>query len=656
MAYNLSNEFRFINRKKVFGDNRLDIFEKYGEEATITDFSILLGGIYFDTNTIDGRGLSHRTGSWWLEDYDGNNRVFRVDGYGLIGTDDVNTRFNGIRPGLPYYLISSECSNLSRGINGVNEVLFGEYPQMAVGKDLSTELEIKFNDGNLLPTGKEYTTDSVYYQDIDKKFSLRTHAEYEYNGNKYIRFVADENGDGKVLSNGMTVELGKPYWISVEPVSWLVDDNKHWTISKKILVSGIQFCSHKNYDGIFVGSVIRGFMFYYLSKDIIPSNVNNLTNTSNTVNLPVLDVDDVTNEDVIDDFERKLSDVDSSNVADSSINTNLKNPYDFDLDSVSEDEIIQGCIDSSVPVFLHGASSEGKSARVKQIDPKLVKLSLAGITPEKLNGRSVYNSVKDVMEDKKPTWLERLEEVCISEPDKNHILFLDELSNALPSIQGMVYHLVLDREVNDRWPLPDNARIVLAGNEMKDSLAANKVVEPLFNRCAHVYIKTRLFDWLIWASETGIHPSIYSFMVYTNGRALRSNFNGEKPNADPRKWEMASKVLYSTGQPEMIKSLVGEEITREFCEFCNQKVITLDDVLKNNYDSNYLSNLNTAEKYATVVGLSCVDKNNLEIVRDFVNNLGQEFVSVFDSIWCSGNEERLELIAEIKMDQKVKKL
>jgi len=646
MAYNLINEFRFINMKKVFGDNRLDIFEKYGEEAAITDFSILLGGIYFDTNTIDGRGLSHRTGSWWLEDYDGNNRVFRVDGYGLIGTDDVNTRFNGIRPGLPYYLISSECSNLSGGINGVNEVLFGEYPQMAVGKDLSTELEIKFNDGDLFPTGKEYTTDSVYYQDTDKRFSARTHTEYEYNGNKYIRFVADENGDGKVLSNGMTVELGKPYWISVEPISWLVDDNMQWAIIKKIILSGIQFCSHKNYDGIFVCSLIRGFMIQYLANDIIPSNLNN-----NIINNAVGKND----EDVIDDLERKLT-ADNSNVADNNLNMNLKNPYDFDMDVVSEDEIIRGCIDSSVPVFLHGASSEGKSARVKQIDPKLIKLSLAGITPEKLNGRSVYNSLKDTMEDKKPTWLERLECICASEPSENHILFLDELSNALPSIQGMVYHLVLDREVNDRWKLPDNARIVLAGNEMKDSLAANKVVEPLFNRCAHVYIKTRLSDWLIWASENKIHPSIYSFMIYKNGAALRSKFDGEKPNADPRKWEMASKVLYSTGQPEMIRSLVGEEITREFCEFCNQKVITLDDVLKGNYDNNFISNLNTAEKYATVVGLSYVNKDDLEIVRDFVDELGQEFVSVFDSIWCSGNEERLEIIAEMKMNQKVKKL
>ena len=647
MSYNLnrlSNEFRFLEMGQVLGNNRLDIFEKYGVEAAITDFSILLGGIYVDTNTIDGRGLKNRTGSWWLYDSYENNLASRIDGYGMCLTDDVNTRFNGIRPGVPFYTISSECSNLSSGINGVNEVLFGEYPQMAVGKDLSTELEIKFNDGDLFPTGKEYRTDSVYYHNMDKGFSLRTHTEYEYNGNKYIRFVADENGDGKVLSNGMTVELGKPYWICVEPITWLVDDDKQWAIIKKIILSGIQFCSHEHYDGNFSESFVESFMMQYLANDIIPSNLNN-----NIINNAVGKND----EDVIDDLERKLT-ADNSNVADNNLNMNLKNPYDFDMDVVSEDEIIRGCIDSSVPVFLHGASSEGKSARVKQIDPKLVKLSLAGITPEKLNGRSVYNSVKDVMEDKKPTWLERLEDVCSSEPDKNHILFLDELSNALPSIQGMVYHLVLEREVNDRWSLPDNARIVLAGNEMKDSLAANKVVEPLFNRCAHVYIKTDLKDWLIWASQNKIHPSIISFMIYTKGKYLRSKFDGEKPNADPRKWEMVSKVLYKVKKPEMIRALVGENIAREFCKFCNTKIISLDDVLNGNYDYNYLSMLDETEKYAIVVELCNVDIDNLEVVRKFLSNLGEGYLTTFDLIYCFDKKEKMDAIVE--QYQKVKKI
>lgn len=37
---------------------------------------------------------------------------------------------------------------------------------------------------------------------------------------------------------------------------------------------------------------------------------------------------------------------------------------------------------------------------------------------------------------------------------------------------------------------------------------------------------------------------------------------------------MASKMLYATGSPEMLRALVGEDITREFVQFCNQQVIT----------------------------------------------------------------------------------
>ena len=36
---------------------------------------------------------------------------------------------------------------------------------------------------------------------------------------------------------------------------------------------------------------------------------------------------------------------------------------------------------------------------------------------------------------------------------------------------------------------------------MQDSLAANELAEPLFNRFAHVYIETTVDSWLDWAAE-----------------------------------------------------------------------------------------------------------------------------------------------------------
>ena len=252
------------------------------------------------------------------------------------------------------------------------------------------------------------------------------------------------------------------------------------------------------------------------------------------------------------------------------------------------------------------------------------------------------------MIDVKPTWLKKLEERCEKDPDNYHIVFLDEITNALPSIQGIAFNIVLDREVNGIWQLPKNARIVAAGNDMKDSLAANQLAEPLFNRFAHVYIQTTVESWLQWASEHNIHPAIYAYIAYKKGESLRSKYDGEKPNADPRKWEMASKMLYATGQPEMLRALVGEDITREFVRFCNQRVITLDDVLKGNYTERDLQ-MNTSEIYATAMGLSQVDEANFEKVREFVLKLGGEPCAIFDSLWTHGDESRMEIVAEARL-------
>jgi len=191
------------------------------------------------------------------------------------------------------------------------------------------------------------------------------------------------------------------------------------------------------------------------------------------------------------------------------------------------------------------------------------------------------------------------------------------------------------------------------------------LVEPLFNRFAHVYIEINVKDWLKWAmvadkkysrlnyydttkqEEHKIHPAIFAFIAYRGEKALRSEYSGEKPNADPRKWEMASKLLYNTKNPEMLRALVGEKITQDFVHFCNQEVIALQDVIKGNYNDDDF-NLNIMEKYVTAAALSFVDEQNLVTVRSFVSKLGSEFVAVFDSLFSYGGEKKLEQIIELR--------
>ena len=633
----MNKEFTLLTEDQVF-ENKIGLIKKVSNKCAVTDFAILLGacipgGLYVDyDHSLKGRIV------WYYLSSVGGVRdcdVRVVTNFGDKATAVAGDRAGGVRPVLPLSAISDISLNGERLKKGIFknffsskvekdskclEIEYGEYPQYVVSTSMESELEQAYRSGTIRKTGKTYTTDSRKWNYNSSPFKAVEHEEYEYNGKKYIRAYY-RNTDIFTLSNGKQYKEGDNVWIEVSPLKWYVDYDARIMLCKNLVVSGIRFCNDHSYDGNFKNTEMYKFLNTYFARDIEPSTIHQMQQ-----------------KEEISELKESRKEI-----------KKRENPYRLNFGQVSEEEIIRGSIESGVAVFLHGASSEGKSARVKQIDPDTVIIYLRNATPESLNGKSVYNAQKGEMIDIKPSWLKKLEAKCEAEPDKLHIVFFDEITNALPSIQGIAFNIVLDREVNGMWQLPENARIVAAGNEMKDSLAANQLAEPLFNRFAHVYIKTTTEGWLKWASEHNIHPAIYSYIAYKKGETLRSKYDGEKPNADPRKWEMASKMLYATGSPEMLRALVGEDITREFVEFCNQQVITLDDVINGNYSERDIQSLNTAERYATTMGLSQVDEENMEKVRNFVINLGAEFGAVFDSLWAHGDESRLELIAEVRL-------
>ena len=629
----MKQDLTLLSEGQIFGNDKesqLEVIRKYGIKAAITDLCVLTGSYLCedtDYNIDEDSSLKGRISWFWTRSGDSANYVYAVNSHGRRKFEYGYKRHGAVRPALQSSVIFSQISpNRVRGYNDTFEVEYGEYPQYAADLIMQSILESEYNRG-IKKTGRSYTFDSVKYDDYNTGFKPVTYEEYEYQGKRYIRIKAnsDFGGEEFKLSNGAFYKDGDYVWVEVSPVKWLIDDRTGILVSKIGLVSGIRFLGRNhNYKGDFSRTEMKEYLDRYMIHD--------LTQTATFTRLQ-----DMTPEEKAQfEEERKQAE-------------KRRNPYGLKFGQVSEEEIINGAIESGVAVFLHGPSSEGKSARVKQIDPTCEIIYLRNATPESLNGKSVYNQATGEMIDVKPTWLKKLEEKCEKEPDRFHIVFLDEITNALPSIQGIAFNIVLDREVNGIWKLPENARIVAAGNDMKDSLAANELAEPLFNRFAHVYIKTTTESWLKWASEHNIHPAIYSYIAYKKGKTLRSKYDGEKPNADPRKWEMASKMLYATGSPEMLRALVGEDITREFVQFCNQQVITLDDVINGNYTDRDIQALNTAERYATTMGLSQVDDNNLEKVRSFVVGLGAEFGAIFDVLWTHGDESKLERIAEAKL-------
>ena len=453
-----------------------------------------------------GRGCNRE---YWTRTPLLSNDYSFVGEFFVTVTGELNSYFvdygYGVRPVLKSDNLEKLIKNLKITYeNGVEVVEYGQYP----------DLEVQFNipnNVNLKPTGKKY-----YYHFFSRKYKLQEYLEYEYNGEKYVQTA---------------------YFIHpVKPVKFYVDRENSMLISKDVLFNAPINMDNSNYDGHFETSQLYQFLNNEFIKTLKPDK-------------------EYINDDIETLFEEE-------------------NPYNLDLENVDEEDIIEGAILSDIPVMLHGQTGDGKSARVKQIDKDLQIIYLASADPTDINGKSVQKENVDHLIDYPPTWYVKAKEIADKNPDKVHVIFFDEITNADPLIQGMVFNIVLDREVNGKWKLPENIRMVAAGNEEEESLSAHKLSAPLFSRFAHVYIKTNREKWLKWANEAVdeegnpiIHPAIYAYIAYKGDEVLRTKYNGETPNTDPRKWEMASKILTKTGKPDMLRALIGEELTYDFKNF-----------------------------------------------------------------------------------------
>ena len=298
---------------------------------------------------------------------------------------------------------------------------------------------------------------------------------------------------------------------------------------------------------------------------------------------------------------------------------------EFCLRKHDELSLIRAYVEANIPVFLHGLSGDGKSDRVRQIDPQALDIELVNETPETINGRAVYNETKSEIVDIKPVWLIKLEKLC--EDGKLHILFFDELTNATKQTQSVIFKIVLERFVNNRWPLPANARIVAAGNDRSESSAAHDLAEPLFGRFAHIYIRTTVENWMPWAVEHTMNPYVMEFLA-NNDLYLRTPYTGTEGNADPRRWEMVSRVLDASGNDfSLLGPIVGPETADAFVRFFRHRG-QLGSL--GHYTDEELERFGVARRYQLAQQCLQVPAEQSAEARALVTRLGKEYLAWYE--------------------------
>jgi hypothetical protein len=156
-----------------------------------------------------------------------------------------------------------------------------------------------------------------------------------------------------------------------------------------------------------------------------------------------------------------------------------------------------------------------------------------------------------------------------------YLLFVDELNSAVPDVQKAFYSLILDRRLGD-YELPNESRVVGAGNRIEDRALVRPMATALSNRMLHVALEPTADAWLAWGSRSGIHPLVLAFVRARPDRLCEPSPGDATPAyPTPRAWHMLSDGVHAVSEelwPALAAGSVGDRAGAEFSAFAKRAV------------------------------------------------------------------------------------
>lgn len=224
------------------------------------------------------------------------------------------------------------------------------------------------------------------------------------------------------------------------------------------------------------------------------------------------------------------------------------------LSSVLDKEFLATAQGSHTPVMLWGPPGVGKSQIVAQVGQRhqapVLDIRLSQMEPSDLRGIPFREGA--LVEWAIPAML----------PDaKRHgetgILFLDEITSAVPSVSAAAYQLILDRRLGE-YSVPNGWAIFAAGNRQGDRGVTYTMPAPLANRFSHFEVELNLDDWVAWAYRNSIDERIIGFLRFRPELLFRFDA-AHNPVAfpTPRSWEFAHRALqkFAASPPLLLPTL-----------------------------------------------------------------------------------------------------
>ena len=235
--------------------------------------------------------------------------------------------------------------------------------------------------------------------------------------------------------------------------------------------------------------------------------------------------------------------------------------------------------------FIWGKPGVGKSDVIKQFTKEakllLSDVRLTTLDAPDLRGLQWVNEANGTTVSYRPEFF----------PNKDSapgVVFLDELTAAEPRMQATAYQLVLDRRIGPH-ALPDSWMVIGAGNRPEDGAISYKMGSALADRFCHIVVEANPQDWIIWAQNNEIHPTVLSFIRVKPDylcSVMGQDQKGNLISPSPRSWAKVSQVMKGVGnkksQQILINGIVGESAGIEFKHITEEieELPSMDDLFK----------------------------------------------------------------------------
>lgn len=288
------------------------------------------------------------------------------------------------------------------------------------------------------------------------------------------------------------------------------------------------------------------------------------------------------------------------------------------------------CFEANVTMLIVGPHGVGKSQGVRQaiegqdlgkvFDYRLGQMADTGDIIGLLN----IDNNKDFCTFKIPERIHEIIQYCENNPDKYGVLFFDEMNRTTKDILQAIFQIVLDHELNG-LKFPKNMKAVCAINPATDDYSVLDFDDKAFaDRFCHVKFTPSVGDWLEYAKQTNVDPSITAFIGDQNGMLKKDSQGFDlQVEPSPRSWMMLDRIKKlnpdnATFQ-ELAMGIIGIEATSAYQSFCS----TFQDSIKG------IEILNDFKKYKKQIQkYSNVETDRTDILRNIADEIKEELKQI----------------------------